>query len=207
MAFPDNTLVEPPVPGPFIGSGAEELASRVADFEDGPIALQDPSEGMQYQQWRAYLQDMVVYLEADNFAPTELLNEMGGRITDISIAFNQNAVLHYVWVQSGVARFRYYDTLSGSMQTMELPAGTRTPKVTLDDKRDRQNEINDVILSYIGADDKLYFRMQRERFAVEHELDPGPFNEIERMYMNDEFRLQWRITRKITNDTICNLAI
>lgn len=207
MAFTDNVLFDPPAPGPFLGAGAEERATRLFDYTDGPIALQDNTSGMQYQQWRAYLEDEVVYVEADNLAPFELLNTLSGAITDISIAFNQNSDLNYAWVQDGVARLHYFDTITSTMQTMVLPVGIRTPKVTLDDKRAGQFDINDVVLSYVGADDGLYFRLQRERFTVERLLDPGPFNEIERMYMNEEFRLQWRITRKISDDTICNLAI
>lgn len=42
MAFPDNSLSSVPV-----------LGSR--DYVDGPYAEQDPSRGMDFQQWRVVL--------------------------------------------------------------------------------------------------------------------------------------------------------
>ena len=195
MAFPGNILSTTPVPGAFIGSGAEALLSRTHDFIDGPIAEQDPSRGMRYQQWRAYIKDLQVWLEADNRPPSILLPSPTNSITDISIAFNQNADLHYAWVDAGTARLRYYDTLTSSMQTMTLPEGVRTPKITLDDKRPTQTARSDIILSYVKDDNKLYFRMQRDRFGVEYMLDDGPFISIERLYMNNGYRLQWLLVR------------
>ena len=195
MAFPDNILSTPPVPSQWIGAGGEALASRTWDAVDGPIAEQDPSRGMMYQQWRAYIKDLQVWIEADNRPPSILLPSPTNSITDISIAFNQNADLHYAWVDAGTARLRYYDTLTSSMQTMTLPAGVRTPKITLDDKRPTQTGRSDIILSYVKDDNKLYFRMQRDRFGVEYLLSDGPFISIERLYMNNGYRLQWLMTR------------
>lgn len=193
--FAENRLSTKPVPSPWIGAGGEALASRIWDAEDGPIAEQDPSRGHRYQQWRAYLKDYQIILEADNVPPRVLLASPDNTITDISICFSQNADLHYAWVDAGVARFRWYDTLSAQFQTMTLPSGTRTPKCTLDDKRPTQSGRSDIILSYVGSDNKLYFRMQRERFQIEHLLDDGPFVSIERLYMNNGYRLQWLVTR------------
>lgn len=195
MAFPDNSLSPVPAPGAFIGSGSAALSSRVWDAEDGPVAEQDPSRGMMYQQWRAYIKDLQVWVEADNRPPSILMPNPENSITDISIAFNQNAELHYTWVDAGVAYLRYYDTLTSSMQTMTLPAGVRTPKITLDDKRPTQAGRSDIILSYVKDDNKLYFRMERDSFDVEYLLSDGPFISIERLYMNNGYRLQWLMTR------------
>ena len=198
MAFTDNKLSDPAVPGAFLGAGSAHMLSRVHDFIDGPIAQQDPSMGLDYQQWKAYVKDSNVWLTAGNQSPSILLPSPDNSITDISIAFSQNADLHYVWVDSGVARFRYYDTLAGSMQTMTLPEGTRTPRVTLDDKRPVQSGRSDVILSYLDAEGRLYFRMQRDRFGIEYLLDEGPYISLERLYMNEWYRLQWLLTRRDT---------
>lgn len=193
--FLENRLSITPVPAPFVGAGADERVSRIFDIEDGPIAFQDPSEGLRYQQWRAYIKDYAVWVEADNMPPMKLMETPDNSITDISIAFNNNADLHYVWVDKEVAKFRWYDALSGSFQTMTLPQGVRTPKVTLDDKRPTQLGRNDIILSYVKSDNALYFRKQRDRFAIEYKLDDGPFIAIERLYMSTGWRLQWLMTK------------
>lgn len=193
--FVEDRLSSVPVPAPFIGAGQEALLSRTHDFIDGPIAEQDPSKGADYQQWRAYIKDYAVWLEADNLPPRKLMESPGNTITDISICFNQNADLHYAWVDAGVAKFRWYDTVTTSFQTLTLPAGTRTPKCTLDDKRSTQSGRSDIILSYVKSDNKLYFRKQRDRFQTEFLLDDGPFISIERLYMNSGWRLQWLLVR------------
>lgn len=195
MAFPDNRLSSPSVPGAFIGSGAEALSSRTFDYEDGPIELSNPTQGLDVQQWRAFLENGEVWLEADNY-PKTLLITPEKAITDISIAFNQNGDIFYTWVDGGIAKFYWYDTLEGQYKTTILPAGTVTPKVTLDDKRASQSGRSDVILSYINSSGELCFSMQRERFSITRVLDPGPFLSIERMYMNDVNRLQWSVVRK-----------
>lgn len=193
--FVEDRLSSVPVPAPFIGAGQEPLNSRVWDAEDGPIAEQDPSKGHRYQQWRAYIKDYAVWIEADNTPPRKLLESPGNTITDISICFNQNADLHYAWVDAGVAKFHWYDTVTSSFQTLTLPAGTRTPKCTLDDKRPTQSGRSDIILSYVKSDNKLYFRKQRDRFGIEYLLDEGPFISIERLYMNSGLRLQWLMVK------------
>lgn len=191
----ENRLSTTPVPAPFIGAGQEALISRTHDFIDGPVAEQDPSMGAAYQQWRAYIKDYAVWLEADNMPPRKLLESPGNTITDISIAFNQNGDLHYVYVDAGVAKFHWYNTETASFQTLTLPPGTRTPKITLDDKRSTQSGRSDIILAYIKSDNKLYMRRQRDRFEIEYLQDEGPFISIERMYMNSVWRLQWLMVK------------
>lgn len=190
--LPENILSTTPAPGAFIGSGAEPMLSRTFDFEDGPIAVQDPTQGLRYQQWRAYIKDGKVFLEADNQAPTVLLT--GGGITDISIAFDQNANLHYCWVDDGTARLRWYNTATSEMDTMVLPSGIRTPKLSLDDKRPSQSGFSDILLAYIKSDNGLYHRRQRDRFGEEIFLDPGPWVSLEKMGMNSGVRFQFLLS-------------
>lgn len=190
MAFPSNSLSEIPVPGEFVGSGAANILDRKRDYEEGPIAEQDPSQGLNYQEWRSYILDNKIWLESDN-SPARVVYEGTEELTDVSIAFNQNADIHYAYIEGGVAKLYWFDTTTSQFETMILPEGSRTPKITMDDKRLTQNVNNDIILSYIKADNGLYFRMQRERFQVERLLHPGPFVMIRQMYMNDGWRLQW----------------
>lgn len=190
MAFPDNSLSSRPIPGAFLGSGAANILDRLRDYEEGPIAEQDPSQGPLYQEWRSYIIDNSIWLEADN-TPPRMVYESAGELTDISIAFSQNADLHYAYVEDDVAKLFWYDTTTSQFEVMILPAGSRTPKITLDDKRPLQSSNSDIILSYIKADNGLYYRQQRDRFQVERLLDPGPFVQIRQMYMNNGWRLQW----------------
>lgn len=190
MAIPENSLSSQPVPGEFLSTGRKVVFDRERDYEMGPIREQDPTQGLMYQEWRAYIDDNKIWLEADNISP-KVVYEGQGELTDISLAFNQNADVHYAYVEDGQAKLYWYNTLTSQFEVMELSPGIRTPKITLDDKRPTQVGNSDIILSYIKADNGLYFRMQRERFQVERLLHPGPFVMIRQMYMNDGWRLQW----------------
>lgn len=190
--LPGNRTSTTPVPGAFIGSASEPMLSRTFDFEDGPIAIQDPTQGIRYQQWRSYIKDEKVFLEADNQAPEVILT--GGGITDISIAFDQNANLHYCWVDDGTTRLRWYNTTTSQMDTMVLPSGIRTPKLTMDDKRPSQSGIADILLVYIKSDNSLCHRRQRDRFNDEIILDAGPWVSLEKVGMNNGMRFQFMLS-------------
>lgn len=193
MAFTDNVLSSVPVPSQWLGAGGEALISRLRDAEDGPIAEQDPSEGHDYQQWVGLWRDGQVLLSADNQPERVLLDDPLHQITDFSFCFNQNADVNYAYVEGGVAYLRYYSTLDSRFSTMRLGTQVNTPKVTLDDKRPAQSGRSDVLLCYVNAAGKLCLRLQRDRFLNEYVLDDGPFMSIEKMYMNQDFRMQWEM--------------
>lgn len=193
MSFPDNSLSNPYIRDPYIGAGKLGLLERETDYEDGPIAEQDPSRGLLYQRWKAYIEEGAIWLEAEE-VPKRLLYQGSGEITDVSFAFNQNGDVHYVYVEDGVATFHWFNTLTSQFEDMVLPSGVRTPKLTLDERRPTQRQISDIILSYIKADHGLYFRMQRDRFQIEYQLHPGPFVMLRQVYMNRGWRLQWLVT-------------
>ena len=191
MALPENRLSTTPVPGSFIGAAAQPI-TRAVDYEDGPIAIQDPVAGLRYQQWRARIVGNDILLSAPN--TPEYVLYSGPGITDISIAFDQNANLYYVYNQQGNTYFNWYDTLIGTNVVRDFGGLLITPKVTLDDKRVTQNARSDVILTYV-RDGKLYYLQQRDRFYVERLLDEGPIVGIEKFGKNDGFRLQWLLSR------------
>lgn len=198
--LPDNRCSSEAVPSNFSGAASTPLLSRVDDYEDGPTALQDPSEGLRFQRWRARAVAGQVLLSAPNYPETVLID--GSFVTDISIAFDNNANLYYVWTVEGITRLRWFNTTTSAYDVMQLPAGIRTPKLTLDDKRPTQSGVNDVLLFYIGADNKFYHRRQRDRFAIELLLDDGPYISIERCGMNTGLRMQWLLTRGDPNANI-----
>lgn len=196
--FTSDELSSAPVPAAYVGAGTNPSLFRLMDIEDGPVSLQDPSQGLMYQQWSLYAKDLAIWLSAPNTEPYVILDNPDNVITDISLCFNQNADLHYAWVdkQKDKAYWRFYDTTIAGYTIMELPAGTRTPKCTLDDKRPAQSGGSDIILTYLDSAGALKFRKQRDRYAIEYLLDAGPYVSIERFYMNAGWRLQWTLVKR-----------
>ncbi len=167
------------------------------DYENGGIALNDPSEGLNYQKWilRYFpdTEDMVV--NAANSPPTILFNRPD--ITEISLAFDQNMNPFVAFVQAGTAVFWWWDTALGQTVFTNLPGGSRSPRCCIDDKRDDRSGTSDIILCYIN-NDILYERMERERYTIERTLqnpfthpDSGLTAVLLRVGMNEFNRLQW----------------
>ena len=191
MSLPGGVLSSQPVPSDFSGAGKSDILLRTVDHEDGPIAEQDVSKGLVYQKWTAWVGgDGNIWVGAGEVAPRVLISALG-TITDVSIAFNQNGDLHCAYVEDGQAKLYWYDPTIPGFTTTNLPEGSRTPKITMDEKRIGQQLVSDIILCYIKADNGLYYRQQRERFQIERLLHPGPFVMIRQMYMNTGWRLQW----------------
>lgn len=165
--LPDNELSSNPVPAVFIGGGALPVRDTV-DYELGGIALNDPSEGLQYQIWRARIEseDTEIIIDAQNVDPFVLIT--GVDITEVSISFDQNMNPVVAYVEDGTAKLYWYDSTVHGMVTTSFPTIV-TPRVSMDDKRKSQSQNNDVIFAYM-KNSNLYMRMQRDRYSVEYLL-------------------------------------
>ena len=174
MAMPDTIFASQSIPATFIGGRAFPVQKHI-DYEWGPIAIQDPSHGSMYQIWRARMENSFVYLSAPNVPEFVLLDLPN--VTEISFTFDQNANIIFVYVQAGVAKMWWFDTAIGDYTTTVFSGEVITPRITLDDKREMQRGISDVLLFYVrpirnaqGAqiDGALMMRVQRERYLIEH---------------------------------------
>lgn len=186
MALPDDVLSTTPVNAAFIGARALPV-TRTVDYEDGGIAVQDPSRGSQYQRWRGRLLGENIILDAPEVESFVALS--GPDITEISFTFDQNMRPAIAYVQSGVAKLWWFDTVAGEQVVTEYP-GAITPRVILDDKRFTQTLNSDVILGYV-RDGALYYRQQRDRFTIERLLDAGPHVGLVKIGFNVQLRLQF----------------
>lgn len=174
MALPDNTLSSRAVPARFSGarSGA---TSNTVDYEDGGIALNDASQGLLVQRWRARLFDSGkaesrVVLDATNVPEFDWLTVPF--MTEISFSFDALMRPAVAYVAGGAAFLNWYDSESAEYITTTLPAGVTTPRVALDDKRYMQSngyQLSDVILGYVRGGN-LYYRQQRDRYTIERLL-------------------------------------
>lgn len=190
MSLPENELSSVPMPSDFTGAAALPSTRAIA-YRDGGLALQDPSQGITGQVWRARILDNdKILLSAPNY-PEEVLRT-GTSITDVDIAFDNNMNLYHTWIDLGVCYLHWHDAVTGQMVTTNLGSDIVTPCLDMDDKREFNSAGNDVVLAYI-RDGKLYHRLQRDRFGVEHLLDPGPWVGLARIGMGSGLRMQFQV--------------
>jgi len=167
--------------------------SRIVDYEYGGIALNDASQGLMVQVWTLRLDidpltDIgTVWLGAPLVPETIQFAAFG--ITEVSLAFDQNMHPFVAFVESGQARYWWFDALDSTQKFTDLPVGTGPPKACLDDKRFLQTGASDILLSYIRAG-TLYFREQRDRYLIEYTLATGVVGQVLQLGMTDKLRVQ-----------------
>lgn len=198
MSLPDNVLSTEPVPSPFAGARAKFFNNGIEDYMDGGVALNDTSQGLNYQIWKAEIHhdaggDEIV-LSATAVKPFTIITGTAGKtITEVSLAFNQNMSPVIAFVEDGLAKLYWYDTLISDMTITDF-AGMYNPRVALDDIRPTQSAICDVIFAYLKtADKKLYYRQQRDRFQTERKLHDREWDALLRIGMGKHYRFQFQV--------------
>lgn len=170
--LPEDTLSTASVLRPFLGAGALTVTG-LTDFEDGGIGIQDPSAGLFYQIWRLRVIGLDLVLDAPNW-PEYVVHTVSAEVTEVSLTFDQNMRPAIAFVEAGQAKLLWYDSAVQEQVITTLASDIVTPRVTLDDKRQSQLGISDIILAYKRGN-SLYYRQQRNRFQVEYDpTEPMP---------------------------------
>jgi hypothetical protein len=175
MSIPDDRLSTSLQPAPFLYWDAVRWEPYTAHAQGG-IALQDPSQGLEVQLWRAFYRGTTVWLQAVQTGEEALLVDTGERSRYLSLAFNQNMDWHLTWEDAEGAKMRWWDTAQNGYATWVEP-GARGPGICLDEHRSWNVLRSDVLFFYLKGS-KLYYRQQRERFSVERELGDVPENAL-----------------------------
>ena len=194
--IPDNRLSDAPFTGAFLfpddrwpGERIRDGRRILVDYDLGGVALNNPLQGLQVTAWEFRYDDEAVIVAAlDGTAEHMLLTRTG--ITDLSGTFDSNMqpvvaysvdVSTYLW---------WYDGTIPGYTTTLIP-GARSPRLTLDDKRQLQDQTRDILLFYLRGG-KLCYRQQRDRYGVERELMDAPHGaeKLGRVGMNRVGRVQ-----------------
>lgn len=185
--LPQGRLSTINILSPLIGGRANSILPNI-DYEDGPIALENSSQGLKAQIWRGQVTDLGVFLEDAGGNRFDVLSELN--ITEMSFTFDQNAKPIIVYVQYAQIKLWWFDTTVNSRVTTNFGAGILSPKVFLDDKRPMSSSSSDIILGYI-KNKNLYYRQQRDRYQVEYLLATDVGGSLKKIGMGSNLRLQF----------------
>lgn len=163
------------------------------DYEHGGIALNDPTQGLQVQVWDLWLEndDVVVRAPSYGVGPSTVLFTDTG-ITELSLAFDQNMNPFVAYVKDGAAKYWWYDTFDSQTKHSFLPANSISPRCCMDDKRQLQSTVNDIVLAYI-LNGNVYTREQRDRYGVERLFEADVDGRLIKIGMNNVNRLQLQV--------------
>lgn len=142
-------------------------------FELGGVGFSDTSEPFTYV-WRAYVDGRSIMAQREGSNP-QRIKDVEGRVSEVSLTFDQSMRPTLAYVEEGASKLFWYDSLTEDMQTSIFEVSN--PRVSLDDNRKFNIGNSDIIFGYISEDNKVKYRLQRERFSEEHELefDRGDF--------------------------------
>jgi len=169
--LPDNTLSSIAVSAPFLPPD-DRPREPLIDWERGGIGISDASLCHDVQNWKAWYAGNVIWVapEADLSAKTAVL-ELGG-VTELALAFDISMHVTLVYMRNGLANLYWYDTNLNDHTTTPYQDIT-SPRLTLDDKRESQSSVNDVLFFYLKFG-QLRYRQQRDRFLIERVLADVP---------------------------------
>lgn len=172
MAIPQGRMSTEYVPGNYIlpeGVPAHPITS----YEPGPLDVEDTTQGLTYQTWRLHW-DVNTYdliLTALTTAEVYVLANIPG-LTHASFTFDQSGRITYAWSTNTSSYMYWYDTALGQSVTTDLGNTVISPYIYLDDKRETQDEANDMLLWYTKPDGlgthELFMKRQRDRFQTEY---------------------------------------
>lgn len=162
--FPQPWLSSSPVRGQLLNPWSRQ---ETVSLHWGPVAVQDPSEGLLVRLWTARAMGGDILLSAPGVAET-LAYTHTNDILELSLAWNQNGDPHFAFVDTnGDAYLRWYDPTLPGMTTTLLESDVVNPRIAFDDVRQFNIGNSDVVLAYIRAG-LLRYRLQRDRFTVEY---------------------------------------
>lgn len=165
-------------------------------YEYGGTAINDASLGRLVKVWRAYCDGAGAYV-APSITGTPVTTLVTGTgITFVSVGFDSSMAPALAYVQSGVFKFRWYNTLTASFQT-DVHADWTSAKVSTDDKRKGVEGQSDVIVAYTRGG-TLYWRQERDRYAVEYTVGASGTRTLTRLGMNVQERMQFELTLPAT---------
>lgn len=155
----------------------------------GGVALNNPSEGRQYQIWN------ITYtgtdIEVSTASGPVVFSITESDVMTVSLAFDNNMALVIAWQTSGFeSKLYYFDTLT-SRYTTRTFAGTTSCRVCVDDAREFYTTSSDVIFSYTTGTN-LYYRQQRDRYDVAY-LIGATTGRLRKMAPNTGNRLQFEL--------------
>lgn len=178
LPLPEPLLIDGGVTTPFIYPRSKSYP-LTESWDNGGVALNDPSQDLTKYVWQAWTDGTTITVKRDDLDTYHVVL-MDTNITEIDLTFDQNMRPCIAYVANGISKLYWYDTQQAKQVIDEYP-DIRNPRVSLDDKRRFNVANSDIIFAYQKGD-TLCYRVQRERFTIEHVLAT-----------NTKKRILWRI--------------
>lgn len=197
MSIPDHRLSTEVHAGNWLEPDDRQREVPYWDYERGPIAIGDTSEGLDYQNWTMRWNPINGNFETwptDAGTPVTIITNVPTGVSQASFCFDQNGQASVTWIENGQAKMYWYNTDIPGWTTDVLAVDIVSTLLSLDDKRVTQTQTSDMILWYTretspGQYD-LFTREQRDRFEIEYPMKTNVGQFVVKGGMNDVLRVQ-----------------
>lgn len=174
--------------------------NSLKDLARGGMAIQDPSQGLNVQDWLAEAERNEIYVgPRDGSAARTLIVSESENVSWVSLAFDTLMQVYLAYIAGDTPKLRWFDTTQNSIVTDDFP-DIITPILMHDDVRKKQVDLGgtDIVFVYV-RDDALRVRYQRDRFGDEKELAPMPegADRIVGYGMTGALRLRFDLGRRL----------
>lgn len=163
----------------------------LVSYEYGGPALQTPTQSRLVRIWVAFYEGGTVYVAPEDGLSARVPVITSPGITSVSLAFDSLMNPTIAYMENGLCKLRWFDSLSGTMTTTPWP-GFTSCQVTTDDKRPELLGQEDVIFAYV-RDNNLYYRQQRDRYTIERFVGGPVKGVLTKVGMNRAGRLQFEV--------------
>lgn len=200
MAIPQGQLSSIVVEGAYLSpeGGAYQ---KLSDIERGPVAVEDTSGGLIYQDWvMTWDGGTGDFTLTPQTSGTPSVPYNTANVSRFTFTFDQNARVYIAWEDTGgTSWFWWYDTLAGMKVTTNLNTlyggAVYGPRCHMDDRRSTQYANNDILLFYTmdsaTSGYELFMGIQRERFQTKNSLiDEIPYKNVQKCGMHNGLRLK-----------------
>lgn len=169
--MPQNVLSTTKELGTLLAPRDERgINDLLVDWEEGGIAINDGSQGLQVQTWQCNCDGSNFVLTSPSDPSGTLVLSVIETVVDMSFTFDQNMRTFIAYTDdTGACNYWWFDSTISGYRTSVLPTGSAFARCTLDDKRASQSSASDIILAYTRASE-LYYRQQRDRYGIEYSL-------------------------------------
>lgn len=161
--LPNNILSSSAVPADFM---SPQRSNQLVDYEYGASTLQNPETGMDAVLWKCFYDDG--FIKFSHLDQIQIMLAVDN-VTALSFAFDLNMNPLITYCTEKHCYLWWYDATQAKQVTTNLGTEISFPQLSLDERRAVESSNADVIFAYI-KNNKLYIRIQRERFQIEHEL-------------------------------------
>lgn len=177
--LPDSTLSSEGLSAAFLTPYRYDV---LMDYEWGGVDLRNTSQGLNSHMWTCRYMNGVVKVTN---GLVEYVVLTVANVTALSFAFDFNMNIVITYVAAGMTYLYWFDSTVNAHITTSYGAGYTTPQLSLDDHRQSQVNVADIVFAYI-KNGQLCIRYQRERFQIEHQL--GQFDGLVQIGMMKNYR-------------------